>query len=46
MLQGIGNKAVNSYFFLFDSILDQYKTEEICDRTVSDHLFFNSILSQ
>ena len=30
------NKAVNSYFFLFDSIPDLYKIHEMCDRAVSD----------
>ena len=39
MTQGMCNKAVNNYFVLFDSIPDQYKTQEICDRTVSDYLF-------
>ena len=27
-------------FFLFDSIPDQYKTQEMCDRVVSGNPFF------
>ena len=27
-------------FFVFDSILDQYKTQEICNRVVSEDPFF------
>ena len=39
-------KAVNRCFFVFDSILDLYKNEEMCDRAVSeDHLLFNILLS-
>ena len=33
------DKAVNSYFFLFDSIPDWCKTQEMCDRAVSDYPF-------
>ena len=32
MTQEIGDKVVNTYFFVFDSIPDWYKTQEICDR--------------
>ena len=39
MIQEMRDKAVNSYFFLFDSIPDQYKTQEMCDRAVSDDPF-------
>ena len=40
MTQEICLKAVNSYFFLFDSIPDQYKSQEKCDRAVSDDPFW------
>ena len=30
------DKAVNRCFFVFDSIPDQYKTQEICDNVVSE----------
>ena len=33
------DEAVNSWFFLFDSISDRYKTHEMCDRIVSDDPF-------
>ena len=29
------NKAVNGCFFVFNSIPDRYKTQEMCDRVVS-----------
>ena len=29
------NKAVDNFFFVFDSIFDQYKTQVMCDRAVS-----------
>ena len=43
--QEICNKAVNRCFFVFDSIPDQYKTQEMCDKVVSEDPFFYSILS-
>ena len=39
MIQEMCNKAVNSNFFLFDSIPDQGKTPEMCDRAISDYPF-------
>ena len=39
MIQEMCNKAVNSNFFLFDSIPDWGKTSEMCDRAVSDYPF-------
>ena len=30
------NEVVNKYFFVFDSIPDQYKTQEISDAVVSN----------
>ena len=38
------DKAVN-ICFVFDSIPNQYKTQEMCDRVVSENPFFNNILS-
>ena len=38
--QEMCNEAVNKYFFVFDSIADQYITQEICDRVVSEDPFF------
>ena len=32
-------RAVHRCFFVFDSILDQYKTQEICDIVVSSYPF-------
>ena len=32
----MNDKAVNRCFFVFDSILDQYKTQEMCDTVVSE----------
>ena len=29
------NKAVNRCFFVFNSMPDRYKTQEMCDRVVS-----------
>ena len=37
MTQGMCSKAVN--FFVFDSIPDRYKTQEMCDRAVSEDPF-------
>ena len=34
------NKAVNRCFLAFDSVPDQCKTQEMCDRVVSEHPFF------
>ena len=44
MTQEMCDKAVNRCFFVFDSISDQYKTQEMCDR-VTHFLrsFFNII---
>ena len=39
MIQEMCNKAVNSNFFLFDSIPDWRKIPEMCDRAVSDYPF-------
>ena len=39
------HKAVNRCCFVFHSIPNQYKTQEMCDRVVSEDPFFNSILS-
>ena len=33
------NKATHMWFFVFDSIPDQYKTREMCDRVVSEDPF-------
>ena len=33
------DKVVHKCFFVFDSILDRYKTQEICDIVVSLHPF-------
>ena len=33
------NKAVNRCFFVFDSIPDPFKTQEMCDRVVSENPF-------
>ena len=33
------DKAMDRYFFVFDSIPDQHKTQEMCDSVVSDDLF-------
>ena len=33
-------KAVNKCFFVLDSILDRFKTQELYDRVVSEDLFF------
>ena len=30
------DNAVNKFFFVFDSIVDQYKTQEMCDTVVSN----------
>ena len=30
---------IDVFFFVFDSILDQYKTQEICDKVVSLYAF-------
>ena len=30
-------KAVYSYSFVFDSVLDQYKTQEMCIKAVDDY---------
>ena len=34
--QGMCNEVVNWYFFVFDSISDWYKTQEMCDRVISE----------
>ena len=34
MLYEMYDKTVNIYIFVFDSIPDQYKTQEMCDRVV------------
>ena len=34
------DKAVSRCFIVFDSILDQYKTQEVCGRVVSEDPFF------
>ena len=39
MNQEMRNKAVNRCFFVFNSVLVQYKTEEKCDRVVFEDLF-------
>ena len=39
MTRGMCNIAVSRWFFKFDSILDQYKTQEMCDRVVSEDPF-------
>ena len=39
MTQEIGDKVVNTYFFVFDSIPDWYKTQEICDRVIMEDHF-------
>ena len=31
------NKAVDTYLFEFDSILDRYKTQDMCDTPVSNN---------
>ena len=33
--QQMCDKSVNRCFFVFDSILEQYKTQEVCDRVFS-----------
>ena len=33
------NKGVNGCFFVFDSTPDWYKTQEMCDRIVSEDSF-------
>ena len=33
------NEAVNTYSFAFDSVPDQYKTQEKCDRVVYENPF-------
>ena len=33
------NKRVNECIFVFDSTPDQYKTQEMCDRIVSEDSF-------
>ena len=33
------NKAANRCFFVFDSIPDRYKSQEICDRVVPEDFF-------
>ena len=33
--QQMWDKSVNRCFFVFDSILEQYKTQEVCDRVFS-----------
>ena len=35
MTQKMFDEAVNRCFFVFDSILNQYKSQEMCDRVVS-----------
>ena len=32
-------RAVNTYSFVFDSVLDRYKTQEICISTADDNIF-------
>ena len=44
MTQEMCNKLVNIYFFVFDSIPDWYKTQEICGPVVSEDSFFNCVL--
>ena len=34
------DKAVHRCFFIFDSILNQYETQEMCGRIVSEDHFF------
>ena len=38
-------EAVDSYSFVCDSVPNQYKTQEMCERVVSENPFFNCILS-
>ena len=33
------DKVVNTCFFVFHSVSDQYKTQEICDRVVPEDPF-------
>ena len=33
------DKVVNKFYFVFDSIPDQYKTQEMCDTAVSNDPF-------
>ena len=40
MTQEMCNKAVNRCFFVFDSIPDQDKIQEVCDRIVSEDSLF------
>ena len=35
MTQDMCDKTVNSCFFVFDSVPDLYKKQEMCDRVVS-----------
>ena len=43
MTQEMCNEAVDSYFFLLDSIPGWYKTREMCDRAVFDDAFLTVI---
>ena len=44
MTKGICDKSVNSCLFAFDSILYWYKSQDMCNKAVSEDLFFDSIL--
>ena len=39
MTQEMGDKAVNRYYFVFNSIYDRYKSQKICDKDVSEDPF-------
>ena len=39
MTQEMFDKAVNMCFFIFDSISDWYKTQQMCERIVSEDPF-------